>query len=88
MTIEQLNQFNSTLSNHSSIHHINVTEQGTTEEYIIKNIEFDRPPKLLITKMYGNRNEQETYFILDYNKIERLEIIDHNNEILFEWTNE
>jgi hypothetical protein len=87
MEPEQINQLSKVLSDTTKIHHLRITENGESIDYIIKNIEFERPPKLLITKMYGSKDELDIQKYLNYNLIEKLVVVGHLNVTLFEWSN-
>ena len=83
-----MNQLIGILTNYTSLHHISITADNVVNDYIISNIVFERPPLLYIEKMHAHRDEQNMVEVINYDNIQRLEIIGQDKTVLFEWTDD
>ncbi len=89
MNSQKIKELKEILTNPELIHHIVVTKGDEALDYIITGkIDFQNPPRFLITKRFGIQGETDMEEYLEYNSLQKLEIKGHNDITLFEWKND
>ena len=85
MTPVQIREFKTILADHTAIHHLRITTKEESIDYVIEKIDFESPPILLMKKMYDHRDEPDKAILLDYNNLQKIEVIGHDKSVLFKW---